>query len=138
MNASETMKNHMDAVRGVTGVNGLLSMAMATDALKGFNGIKHIGYMIALNGFRNTGIYEGIGGRISNKAGLVGNDDQVVIINLTPNDSYTVQLFFANDFAWMRFYLNSAWTAWIKLGGVINPVLSAFRRLLPSRLEVAA
>lgn len=114
---SKTMKNHMDAVRGVTGVSGLLSMAMATDALKGFNGIKHIGYMIALNGFRNTGIYEGIGSRISNKAGVVGNDDQVVIINLTPNDSYTVQLFFANDFAWMRFYLNSAWTNWIKLGG---------------------
>ena len=30
---SETMKAHMEAVRGVTGVNGLLSMAMATSAL---------------------------------------------------------------------------------------------------------
>lgn len=33
MSVSETMKNHMDAVRGVTGASGLLSMAMATDAL---------------------------------------------------------------------------------------------------------
>lgn len=32
------MKNHMDAVRGVTGVSGLLSMAMATEALNGAQG----------------------------------------------------------------------------------------------------
>lgn len=38
MSASETMKNHMDAVRGVTGVSGLLSMAMATDALNDAQG----------------------------------------------------------------------------------------------------
>lgn len=117
MTLNETMKNHMDAVRGVTGVSGLLSMTAATNVLKIFNGIKHIGNMIALNDFRNNGIYEGTGGAISNKAGTVANDDQVIVINLTPNDSYTVQFFFANDFAWLRFYLHEAWTTWNKLGG---------------------
>lgn len=34
------MKNHMDAVRGVTGVNGLLSMATATDALNNLERVK--------------------------------------------------------------------------------------------------
>lgn len=130
MSLTETMKDHMDAVRDVTGVSGLLSMAMATDALKNFNGIKHVNHMIALNGFRNNGIYEGTGSDISNKPGIVANDDEVIVINLTPSDSYTVQFFFANNLAWIRFYLHEAWTVWNKLGGVINPVLSAFKRVV--------
>lgn len=40
MSVSETMKNHMDAVRGVTGASGLLSMAMATDALNNLERVK--------------------------------------------------------------------------------------------------
>lgn len=40
MSVSETMKNHMDAVRGVTGVSGLLSMAIATDALNNLERVK--------------------------------------------------------------------------------------------------
>lgn len=37
---SKIMKNHMDAVRGVTGASGLLNMAMATDGLNNLERVK--------------------------------------------------------------------------------------------------
>lgn len=130
MSVDKTMKDHMDAVRGVTGAVGLLSMAAATDALKSFNGIKHITQQISLNGFRSNGIYEGIGNKMSNKPGGIADNDEVVIINLTPTDSYTVQFLFVNALVWLRFYLHEAWTAWSKIGGVLNPVLSAIKHMV--------
>lgn len=117
MSVDKTMKDHMDAVRGVTGAGGLLSMAAATDALKNFNGIKHITQRILLNEFRSNGIYEEVGNRMSNKPGGIADNDEIVIINLTPTDSYTVQFLFVNDLVWLRFYLHEAWTAWSKIGG---------------------
>lgn len=117
MSIDKTMKDHMDAVRGVTGVSGLLNMAMATDALKNFNGIKHITHQIVINQLRSNGIYEGVGNKMTNKPGGIADNDEVVIINLTPTDSYTVQFLFVNNLVWLRFYLHEAWTAWSKIGG---------------------
>ena len=126
MTISETMKDHMNAVRDVTGVSGLLNMAMATDALKNFNGFKQIKEAINANGFVDNGVYFSTGVYVSGKPGLVDNDDDIILINLTPDDTYTVQVFLTKDNYYVRSLIKNKWSSWNKLGGVTKLPLFAF------------
>lgn len=133
MSLNSEMKDHMDAIRKVTGVSGLLDLASSTDALNSYNGIVKLTNKVALNSFTKMGIYYGIGSQVSNKAGIVADNDELMFINLASTDSYAVQLFFENNLVWIRFYLHSAWTTWYKLGGGSNcfpKIFKQFKALL--------
>lgn len=59
MSLEDTMKEHMDAVRKVTGANNSLSLATSTNLLKDFNGLKTVTLAsdTDLNQFKTPGVY---------------------------------------------------------------------------------
>lgn len=111
------MKDHMNAVRGVTGASGLLSMAMATDVLNKFAGFKQIERNITMDDFKDNGSYVSTGEYVSGKPGQIMNDDQIILINMTPNNAYTVQIFLASDNYYIRSSVKDQWSSWKRLGG---------------------
>lgn len=141
MSIDKTMKDHMDAVRGVTGVSGLLNVAMATDVLKEQPPILDHG--IITNGDANSLIangYYALQPNTENAIKNVPNEDGrwYTLVTIAPAIDKTDQKFITqicfkdntNPDIHFRMYLGNVgeWTAWTKLGGVINPVLSAFKR----------
>lgn len=124
------MKDHMNAVRGVTGASGLLSMAMATDVLNKFAGFKQIERNITMDDFKDNGSYVSTGEYVSGKPGQIMNDDQIILINMAPNNAYTVQIFLASDNYYIRSSVKNQWSSWKRLGGVIKTILTA---VLPVR-----
>lgn len=63
-----------------------------------------------------TGAYEGPGHIFTGKPPKIMDNDKVRVINLMQNGS-KVQLFLANDTAWLRSETNGDWTAWRKILG---------------------
>lgn len=140
MNASEALKNNMDAVRGVTGVSGLLNMAMATNALNDIDlfRFKAVGGIFPMDGEIGkipieAPVIEGYAFVFWLNAASVGfvansyvdnpNESKANIWTRAPKGSY---------FQAVAVYVKSAF---MKLGGVIKPVLMGF---VAPRLEVAA
>lgn len=153
MSVMEKMDGLMNAVRSVTGVSELLNMAMATDTLNNAKGgllptrTVTIGKDDDLDNFTEQGQF-----LIKNSTGTDNLDTQHDLCTsngwgslfVFENPVYVNQVMIDNNqnpaFIYHRsknMLDNSPWTAWFKLGGVINPVLSVFKRM-PSRLEVAA
>lgn len=123
------MKEHMDAVRGVTGTSGLLSMAMATDALNGTERIAvHVQNPITedidLNEIDDTSLsYLVPHGGVSKNAPLPGkwwlvltafNRSLNAFQFAVPDDGSTI---------FLRVKAFGAWTHWTKLGGVTKRLL---------------
>lgn len=148
MSLSETMKNHMDAVRGVTGASGLLSMAMATDALNDATGgllpVHNIDFGGGkdMNDFTEQGQY-----LIKNAYSDWKSHNDPVAINgwgtlfVLKNDWYIIQIMVDNVDNLLGTYIRSKayhdghpWTVWRKLGGVVKSLLSALRRHFSSSL----
>lgn len=135
MSLNDLMKNHMDAVRDVTGASGLLSMAMATDALKNFNAFegKALPYDTDFNELDKPGVYSAWLKVMKNSP--MDKSDQGSMVIVISVDDWIAQLLitFYSGFYYRADNVNqikSGEIPWIKLGGVINPVLSAFKRVV--------
>ena len=114
---SETMTAMMTAVRNTTGTTNKLSIVDATNLLTSFNGIKVLRIKVALNYFRDNGCYSAIGRLVSNKAGIVANDEPMIIVNMTPVENFTVQIMLTHDNFWMRSFYTDKWSSWKQIGG---------------------
>lgn len=86
MSLDDAMKEHMDAVRKVTGANDLLSLAMSTDLLNDFNGLKTV--VLAnntdLNKLTTPGVYD-VWLKLVKNSPLDGNDQGSILLVLGPN-----------------------------------------------------
>lgn len=150
MSLNDVMKNHMDAVRDVTGASGLLSMAMATDALNdaesGLLRNKYIviGDKLSADDIVDQGNYAtgGVDMTASKNAGIPGKQENGYgTLIVLKNSYYVMQFWLDTQFGssnvvpfsiWYRaknWHDNLNWSPWNKLGGIINPVLSAFKRV---------
>lgn len=135
MSLNDVMKNHMDAVRDVTGASGLLSMAMATDALKNFNVFegKDLPFNTDFNELDKPGVYSAWLKVMENSP--IDHPDQGSMVLVISADDWMAQLLITFD---SGFYyradkvneIKAGKTPWTKLGGVINPVLLAFKRVV--------
>lgn len=127
MSVSETMKNHMDAVRGVTGVSGLLNMAMATDALNGAGSLafKSSGntFLGDLNFLTKPGLRDvWLKPVKSSPEELSGSDEgSFVMVLSNRNGSWLMQIIkgFYHVELWQRYSTDAgkSWSAWTKIGG---------------------
>lgn len=138
MGVNETMKNHMDAVRGVTGAGGLLSMAAATDALNEARGgllcnkFVVIGDKLSADEITDQGNYAtgGKDGAASKNAGLPGKQvNGYGTLIVLKNSYYIMQFWLDTQFGsynevpfsiWYRaknWHDNLSWSPWSKLGG---------------------
>lgn len=86
MSLEDTMKEHMDAVRKVTGANNSLSLAASTNLLKDFNGLKTVplGTDTDLNQLTTPGVYSLWLKPIKNSP-LDGSDQGSILLVLGPN-----------------------------------------------------
>lgn len=86
MSLDDTMKEHMDAVRKVTGANDLLSLATSTDLLNDFNGLKTVPLAsdIDLNQLTTPGVYSLWLKPVKNSP-LEGSDQGSILLVLGPN-----------------------------------------------------
>lgn len=137
MSLNETMNDHMDAVRSVTGANGLLSIAAATDALNQTGTFVDHGIVSSgsANDFTQPGIYSiqnNTGDLPDNAWGLLtvlgskkdkGHYIQQIFVNSTQGSVYSRLGVRADT-------INITWRGWIKLGGVINLAISSFKRVV--------
>ena len=135
MSLNDVMKNHMDAVRDVTGASGLLSMAMATDALKNFNAFegKALPYDTDFNELDKPGVYSAWLKPMKNTP--LNGADQGSIVLVFKQEINVLQIIFS--FYSGLYYrvdnmaqIKAGKSAWKKVGGVINPVLSVFKRVV--------
>ena len=87
MSLEDTMKEHMDAVRKVTGANNSLSLATSTNLLKDFNGLKTVSLAsdIDLNQLKTPGVYSMWLKPIKNSP-LDGADQGSILLVLGPNE----------------------------------------------------
>lgn len=145
MNASETLKNHMDAVRGVTGVSGLLNMAMATDALNQVGAFTDHGVISSgsINDLTQAGMYS-----IQNNVSDCPSGDPWGMLTVFTSKKAGYH-YIKQDFSGSKGtvytrlgvkvnYVDTTWKPWLKLGGVINPVLSAFFHSLKGGIAYVA
>lgn len=135
MSLNKAMKDHMDAVRDATGASGLLSMAMATDALKNFNAFEgtDLPHNTDFNQLIKPGVYSAWLKVMENSP--MDHPDQGSMVLVISADDWIAQLLitFNSGFYYRADKVNLIKTGeipWIKLGGVINPVLSAFKRVV--------
>lgn len=112
----------MDAVRDVTGASGLLSMAMATDALKNFNEFegKSLPYGTDFNQLIKPGVYSAWLKVMKNSP--MNNSDQGSMVIVISVDDWIAQLLitFYSGFYYRADGVNRIKTGeipWIKLGG---------------------
>ena len=132
MSLSETMKAHMEAVRGVTGVNGLLSMAMATSALNSLERFEiktNEEYRGSLNNIDHSSILFVVGEKEQSASAQSQNvpvDGRwwLVLTITSINGGGRKWQFAASDSDLMLFYrVNSGgdhWFPWSKLGGEVT------------------
>lgn len=135
MSVDETMKDHMDAVRGVTGVSKPLSMAMATNALNDIDlfRFKAVGGTFPMDGEAGNipieaPVIEGYTFAFWLNAASIGSVADSYVD--TPNESKAniwARAAKGSYFQAVAVYVKSAF---MKLGGVINPVLSVFKRVV--------
>lgn len=143
------MKSHMDAVRGVTGASGLLSMAMATGALNTAKGGLLPVHNVLFDDHDDINNYTVQGQYLIRNIGsdLAKRHDPCISngwgsLFVFKNDYYVNQVMIDNNLDPAVIYHrskniadNRPWSSWTKLGGVIRSFLAD---VLPSRLEVAA
>lgn len=149
MSLSETMKNHMDAVRGVTDASGLLSMAMATEELNGAQGgllpvhdIEFGDDTDDIDNYTEQGQYlikNHSSDPINHHDPCTSNDWGSLFV--FKNNWYINQVMIDNNVNPAAIYHRSRnwrdgkpWTSWFKLGRVTDSYLVAF----PLYEEVAA
>lgn len=123
MSLDDTMKEHMDAVRKVTGANDLLSLATSTDLLNDFNGLKTVTLPngIDLNQLATPGVYNVWLKPVKNSP-LDGNDQGSILLVLGPNkdSDWIAQLlltfysgvYYRADFAHQISSGNTPWKSW--------------------------
>lgn len=142
MSIDKTMKDHMDAVRKITGVSGLLSLASATDDL---NSQEHMDIII-INGINKDINFDNInilslyhvypeGG---SSYGPVAKKWWYILT--LPTDDGKVnnfQVLFPDDGSGMyvRVKTSSAWHPYVKIGGGIITFLKCFGSYLLSGLR---
>lgn len=148
MSLSETMKEHMNAVRNVTGANELLSMEMATGALNtAKGGLLPVHNVLFddhddINNYTEQGQYliRNIGSDIAKRHDpCISNGWGSLFV--FKNDYYVNQVMIDNNLDPAVIYHrsknivdNRPWTSWTKLGGVIRNLLTT----IAPRTEVVA
>lgn len=140
MSLNDVMKNHMDAVQKLTGVSGLLSMAMATDALNATLKFPYFGVVndstenvgnIDFDSLVENGYY--LINTIKLKNMPKGAETWGTLFNFTPMGTagYGLRVFVTSDKGIFATSYNDHYSNhWFKLGGIINPVLSVFKRVV--------
>lgn len=138
-NATQELTGLADTVRNVSGVSGKLSvndMKATVGQLSAFKDYGTQDRSVDCNALTNPGCYV-----LHFNALNAPVDSWGLLTTLKFADNFE-QIFTSvdNPTVYFRLSTNSkAWTSWCKLGGVLNPVLSIFRGILPSReMEVAA
>lgn len=136
MSLNKTMKDHMDAVRGVTGVSGLLNMTMATDALNAVVSFPYHGLInddtkgisdIDFNSLVENGYYHINTVKLQN----MPSEAQTwgTLYNFAPMGvkGYGIRIFVTSNKGIFATSYNVKPLVQIR---VINPVLSAFKRVV--------
>lgn len=130
MSLNDVMKNHMDAVRDVTGASGLLSMAMATDALKNLNAFegKALPYDTDFNELDKPGVYSAWLKPMKN-APLNGSDQGSIVLIFKQETSVLQMIFSFYSGLYYRVdsmaQIKAGKIAWNKVGGVAKAFLAA-------------
>lgn len=133
MSGIEKLNELMNAVRGVTGNTAKMSLDKATTALN--KAFKNHGYAydVDLDNMKESGIYTL---HLSKKFASQPEEGWGIVTVVNPSGTTS------NDFikqewvsdntgnVFVRICARGQWRAWKKLGGIINPVLSAFRRIV--------
>ena len=158
MSLNSEMKDHMDAVRKVTGVSEFLSLASSTDVLKQLSGIRvdlNTYYEGSLNDIEDNSILFVTGPSQDNGANKpVSIEDQkspvdnawlIILTLVTPFSGgrrWQIAIPDNDCKAFLRVDNSGNWTSWIKLGGgTVNALLKSlsdlmYYYLLPNRKEV--
>lgn len=128
MPLSEIITSFMNSFRSFTGINKKLSFKDAQNYLNALQvdlgKAKQCYEMTTINDLMTTGYYYGIGSIFSNKPPAIDNKDHVRIL-VRSNDNNVYQLFLKDNIIWYRHYTNNAWSAWLRVGGVVRAVLYA-------------
>lgn len=128
MSISSTLTNLMNAVRSATDESNKMNVDEASMKLNNLiNAIstwQHLPNITPLNSLMSTGYYYANGFELSGKPANISNTDKVRLMVLNYNHK-VVQVFATPSVIWCRNYIDSAWTSWNKLGGVVKTVLFA-------------
>lgn len=93
MSLNSEMKDHMDAVRKVTGVSGLLNLASSTDILNSFSAFTStdVAQDVDLNSFFNPGVYS-LWLKYAKNSPLEGHDEGAMLLVAGGGNNWYLQL----------------------------------------------
>lgn len=140
MSLNETMTGLMSAVRGVSGLSNKLSVDEATSALNQVSGFVDHGIIFAgdANNLVETGVWSNHGAVFNSP--VLGQWGVFSVYAPSKGKDFVKQEWTSinNGATYVRMYDpgivsgtgKGTWTAWIKLGGVLNRALSAFKHMV--------
>lgn len=143
MSLQDTMKNHMDAVRALGNSAG--TAMTIDDATKALQALKLLSnhplnfrdidsQPFDLDSISKTEIdfVKQTGGVSTEQFHAPESGKWWYVVSLCPTSANALQIAFTDtgDALYTRAKTSATWQAWNKLGGVINPVLSAFKRIV--------
>lgn len=145
MSLNSEMKAHMDAVRKVTGVSGLLNLASSTDVLKKFSGMRvelSNYYTGSLDDIEDNSILFVVGPKpdhgankpvsVKDQKSPTGDSWLIVLTLVTPQGGgRRWQIAIPDNRCKMFLRINNSgnWTGWNNLGGAVNAFLKSLSNL---------